>query len=317
MNIITFPVFWIGFFLIIGIGLIIDFLLFNKYLYKYNIFQKSFVISVVWLFISLGFSLFLWIYVRYCFNSMTANRQIIFFIFSYFIEQSLSIDNVLTWLLLFKYFSIPIHLQRRVLRYGLIGAVILRIMVIFCGYYFFLYWYWIMFLFGLILFFSAIDMIMPDKNSHVGFKDNIIFKYFQRHFRITNKLYKEKFFVCHNKKWYITPLLITLVMVELSDILFSIDSIPAVFSVNQDLLIIFTSNIFAVLGLRSIYFLMLNIINRFSYLQNILAFILIILSIKMLFGSFIYVLKSFFAIFLTIFLIIFLIYNFILKYILK
>ncbi|CAL4319629.1 TerC/Alx family metal homeostasis membrane protein [Buchnera aphidicola] len=314
MNFIHYPILLIGFFIIVIIGIIIDIFFLKKYLVKYDGFKHSCIICIFWIFLSFLFSIFLWIYFRYFFGLFIANNKIILFLICYFIEQSLSIDNVLTWFLLFQYFSIPLQFQKKVLFYGLIGAIFLRSIVIFFGSWLLLNWSWILFLFGLILLFTAIELLVLKHDDINNFKDNLVLKYIQKIFPITYTSYQENFFICNKNNWHITPLFIALLMIECSDIIFSIDSIPAIFSITTDSIIVWTSNIFAVLSLRAFYFLISNIINRFSYIKPILSLILILISIKMLFENFVYVFHGVFPMFFSVLVIIFLVYNFILKY---
>ncbi|CAL4042355.1 Putative membrane-bound redox modulator Alx [Buchnera aphidicola (Phyllaphis fagi)] len=305
---------YLGFFSIIIVSIYINIFLKKKYLFKYSLLQQSYCFFIFWFLVTCCFSLFFWIYCKFYISTTVANSNFISFWLGYCVEQSFSIDNIFVWFLLFRYFDIPIQLQKTVLSFGILGAFILRGSLILIGYCFFSHWGWIIFLFSIILLFTGIEMFFLNANDNQGIKKNIILRYITIFLRITPQLEGEKFFVYRENLLYVTPLLITLIMIELSDIVFSIDSIPAIFSIIQDPFIIITSNFFSILGLRSIYFIIIHIINKFYYIQSLISLMMILISIKMIVNNFLYIWGSFFAIFFSIILLLFLIYNFIVKY---
>lgn len=202
------------------------------------------------------------------------------FLGGYVIEQSLSLDNLFLFLLIFESFAIKPEYQKRILTYGIAGAVVLRLIFIVLGVSIVNEFHWILYLFGLILLVSGFKMIFK-KDEVVNFKDNKMLKLLQKIMPISDKLDGEKFFTRKNKVLYATPLFAILVLIEFSDILFAIDSIPAVFSITTDPFIVYTSNIFAILGLRNMYFLLEKLHNKFAYVKYGVACILIFTGIKL------------------------------------
>jgi tellurite resistance protein TerC len=203
------------------------------------------------------------------------------FLGGYVIEQSLSLDNLFLFLLIFESFAIKPEYQKRILTYGIAGAVVLRLIFIVLGVSIVNKFHWILYLFGLILLVSGFKMIFK-KEEVVSFKDNKMLKLLHKIMPISDKLDGGKFFTRKNKILYATPLFAILILIEGSDILFAIDSIPAVFSITTDPFIVYTSNMFAILGLRNMYFLLEKLHNKFAYVKYGVACILIFTGIKLL-----------------------------------
>ncbi|MDP1575007.1 MAG: TerC family protein [Coxiellaceae bacterium] len=272
---------WLSFFLLIGIVLSVDlFLLGNKKNHRISV-KEALSWSIIWFLCAGFFVFFLWHYLLATTDTVTANQKSLEFIAGYFIEKSLSIDNIFVILMIFTYFKIPQEYQRRVLLYGIIGAIVMRFLFIFSGVYLVQKFAWILYIFGAILIFSGIKMFFhsDDKKS---ISENFFLQILKKTFRVTEKLQEDKFFVKKNRWVYITPLFLALILVEISDFIFAFDSIPAIFAITQDPFIIFTSNIFAILGLRSLYFLLTHLKERFQLLHYGLAFILCFIGVKML-----------------------------------
>lgn len=202
------------------------------------------------------------------------------FLGGYIIEQSLSLDNLFLFLLIFSSFGIPTAYQRRVLNYGIIGAVILRLIFIVLGVTLVNQFHWILYLFGVILIFSGIKIFVKNEDSH-NFQESRILKTLGKVIPVSATMEGERFFVTQNKKLYATPLLAILVLIEGSDIIFAIDSIPAIFSITTDPIIVYTSNIFAILGLRSLYFLIEKLHNAFHLVKYGVAIILVFVGLKL------------------------------------
>lgn len=198
----------------------------------------------------------------------------------YVIELTLSLDNLFLFLIIFASFGIPMRFQERVLRYGIIGAVILRLIFILLGVSIVNKFHWIIYVFGVILFVSGLKMLLQG-DEDVDFKKSKLVKCFNKLMPVTDNLEGEKFFVRKNSILYATPLFIILLIIESSDILFALDSIPAIFSITTDPFIVFTSNIFAILGLRSMYFILARMNNRFKYMKYGVTFILMFTGIKL------------------------------------
>ena len=237
--------------------------------------------SLVWVCTALLFNLGLWFYLDTNVSTAVANDVSMKFLAAYLLEKSLAVDNIFVWILIFSFFSVPIELQRRVLLYGILGALVLRTAMIFGGAWLIQQFDWILYIFGAFLIFTAVKMLLPEKEE-VDLKDNILIKWLSSHFRITDELRGERFFVVENGVRFVTPLFLTLVMVELSDVLFAVDSIPAVFAVTTDPFVVLTSNIFAILGLRAMYFLLAGAADKLVLLNYGLAVIMAFIGTKML-----------------------------------
>ena len=202
------------------------------------------------------------------------------FISGYVIEQSLSIDNLFLFIVLFSSFGITMEYQRRVLSYGIGGALILRLIFIVLGLKIVNRFHWLLYVFGVILIVGGIKMMFQEKQN-VSQKDSKIIKLFRMALPVTDEMDGDKFFVKRKKKLYITPLFVVLLLIELTDIIFAIDSIPAIFSISSDPFIIYTSNIFAILGLRSMYFVLGRAHKKFLYVKYGIALVLIFTGIKL------------------------------------
>lgn len=202
------------------------------------------------------------------------------FLGGYIIEQSLSLDNLFLFLLIFGSFGIPAQYQRRVLNYGIIGAIVLRLIFVVLGVSIVNRFHWILYIFGFILILSGIKMMLKNEE-HQNFKDNKLLKLLGKIVPVSDELAGEKFFVRKNKVLYATPLFAILVLVEGSDLIFAIDSIPAIFSITTDPLIVYCSNIFAIMGLRNLYFLIEKLHSSFEYVKYGVALILTFTGIKL------------------------------------
>ena len=184
----------------------------------------------------------------------------------YIVEMSLSLDNLFLFLMIFSSFGIRSEYQERVLLFGVLGAMVLRFVFIILGVSIISRFHFVLSLFGIVLLYSGLKMIF-EKNEKVEFHDNFAFKVLDKIMPITNRYYGDKFFVRENKVLYATPLLAVLVVIEFSDVLFAIDSIPAIFSITTDTFIVYTSNIFAILGLRSMYYILEKLNNMFKFMK--------------------------------------------------
>ena len=190
--------------------------------------------------------------------------------------------------MLFSYFAVPANLQRRVLIYGVLGAIVLRTIMIFAGSWLVSQFQWLLYLFGAFLLFTGIKMALAkEDDSAIG--DKPLVKWLRSHLRMTDSLEGERFFVRRNGILFATPLVLVLILVELSDVIFAVDSIPAIFAVTTDPFIVLTSNLFAIMGLRAMYFLLANVAERFSMLKYGLSVILVFIGIKMLIIDFFHI----------------------------
>ncbi len=276
------PLLWGCFSVIVVIMLLIDLRLQGRRDRAGMSFRQAACWSVVWVSISLLFAAALWWYLHSRVGPEVAGTQTLAFLTGYLLEKALAVDNVFVWLMLFSYFSVPVALQQRVLVYGVLGAIILRTAMIFAGSWLVSEFSWILYLFGAFLVITGIKMAVPEKKSAQYNGDKPMIRWLRRHIRVTDTLEGEKFFVIRHGVRYATPLLLALIMVEFSDVIFAVDSIPAIFAVTTDPFIVLTSNLFAILGLRAMYFMLSGIAERFSLLKYGLAVILVFIGIKML-----------------------------------
>lgn len=272
---------WLGFFAIVIVMLFIDLFLVGGGKRHRVSFKEAASWSVVWVSVSFLFAGGLWWYLDSAFTRELANIKALEFITGYLIEKSLAIDNVFVWLMIFSYFAIPLELQKRVLIYGVFGAIVMRTIMIFAGVWLISQFHWIMYLFGAFLLFTGVKMLLGNEEEP-DLDNNRMISWLRRKMRVTSSLEGERFFVLKNGLRYATPLFFVLVLVEFSDIIFAVDSIPAIFAITTDPFILLTSNIFAILGLRAMYFLVANMADRFSLLQYGLALVLIFIGTKML-----------------------------------
>jgi len=195
------------------------------------------------------------------------------------------VDNVFVWLMLFGFFAVPLELQKRVLVYGVLGAIIMRTVMIFAGVWLIAKFHWILYVFGAFLLITGIKMWWFAEEKP-DLANNPVIRWLRGHMKVTDELHGERFFVMKKDagKWvrYATPLFLVLVLVEISDLIFAVDSIPAIFAITTDPFIVLTSNVFAILGLRAMYFLLADMADRFSLLKYGLALVLIFIGAKMM-----------------------------------
>jgi tellurite resistance protein TerC len=203
------------------------------------------------------------------------------FLAGYLIELSLSVDNLFVFLMIFSFFKVPRQHQNRVLFWGIFGALVLRAIFIFAGAALINRFHWIMYIFGAFLVFTAVKMFFQ-KEEEPDPENSALVRILKKMIPISKDFHGDKFFVKENAKHLATPLFIVLVLVEMTDVIFAFDSIPAIFAVTKDPFIVFTSNVFAILGLRALYFCISGLMDRFVYLKLALSFILAFVGIKML-----------------------------------
>lgn len=275
------PLLWAVFSFIIIAMLMIDLLLQGKKTEKIMTLKDAACWSMLWVSLAMMFNLGFWYHLSQEVGKDLADAQALAFLTGYLIEKALAIDNVFVWLMIFSYFSVPFQLQRRVLILGVLGAILLRVIMIFSGSYLISQFSWLLYVFGAFLVLTGARMALAREDSNSP-GNSIVVKWMRKNLRMTSNLEGEKFFVRRNGLLYATPLLLVLIMVEISDVIFAVDSIPAIFAVTTDPFIVLTSNLFAILGLRAMYFLLANVASRFSLLKYGLAFILIFIGIKML-----------------------------------
>ncbi|EFZ48971.1 TerC family membrane protein Alx [Escherichia coli] len=285
MNTVGTPLLWGGFAVVVAIMLAIDLLLQGRRGAHAMTMKQAAAWSLVWVTLSLLFNAAFWWYLVQTEGRAVADPQTLAFLTGYLIEKSLAVDNVFVWLMLFSYFSVPAALQRRVLVYGVLGAIVLRTIMIFTGSWLISQFDWILYIFGAFLLFTGVKMALAHEDES-GIGDKPLVRWLRGHLRMTDTIDNEHFFVRKNGLLYATPLMLVLILVELSDVIFAVDSIPAIFAVTTDPFIVLTSNLFAILGLRAMYFLLAGVAERFSMLKYGLAVILVFIGIKMLIVDF-------------------------------
>jgi len=275
------PLMWGGFIVFVLGMLAFDMLVLGgRHAHKVTV-REALGWSVAWVMLALLFSGLLWWYLDHSIGREFANQKSLEFLSGYLIEKSLSVDNIFVFLVIFGYFAVPAEMQRRVLLYGVVGAIIMRAVMILLGAWLIAQFSWIMYLFGAFLIITGIKMlIFADKESDLN--DNPLLKFLRKHMRISNEYDGEKFFTMRNGVRYFTPLMLVLILIEVTDLVFAVDSIPAIFAITTDPFIVFTSNMFAIMGLRALYFLLADVADRFHYLKYGLALVLVFVGGKML-----------------------------------
>lgn len=282
-------IFWVGFNVFVLIMLALDLGLFNRTAHKISLKE-----ALTWSFI--------WFSLAMCFNAIIyfwqGHEKALEFFTGYVIEKSLSVDNIFVFVLLFSYFRTPAIYQHKILFWGIIGALLMRAIFIFAGISMLEKFHWTIYVFGAILIITGYRML-TQKEKMMEPEKNSIIKFFKKIVPVTHELHGPKFFVRINKKRYATPLFLVLVIVEFTDLIFAVDSIPAILAITQDRFIVYTSNVFAILGLRSLYFALAGIIDKFHYLATGLAIILIFAGLKMLVSDY-YKLPTYIALLIII-----------------
>jgi tellurite resistance protein TerC len=266
------PLLWISFLVFIGLALAIDLGVVHRRAHTLAT-REAAIATAVWIGIALLFNL--WVFYEYG-GELAAE-----FLTAYLIEKALSVDNIFVFIMLFSYFAVPPKLQHRVLFFGIIGAVIFRGIFIIGGAILLQRFHWIMYVLGILLIYTGYKLLR-DKDIELEPESNPIVKFARKLVPVSDKYNEDHFFIREGGKWIATPLFIVLIAVETTDVVFAVDSIPAVFAITQDPFIVFSSNIFAILGLRALYFLLSSVMRKFAYLQIGLAFILCFIGVKML-----------------------------------
>ncbi|TKI06947.1 TerC family protein [Martelella alba] len=277
MNTVGTPLLWGGFFLVVAVMLAVDLLLQGRAMTL----KRAAWWSVLWVTLSLAFNGALWWYLSVTVGRAEADSQALAFLTGYLIEKALAVDNVFVWLMLFGYFAVPAQLQRRVLVYGVLGAIVLRTLMIFGGSWLVTQFHWLLYLFGAFLLLTGIKMVRGGDDP-VDWGDKPLVRWLRGHLPMTDQLHGERFFIKRDGAWLATPLLLALILVEFSDVIFAVDSIPAIFAVTTDPFIVLTSNLFAILGLRAMYFMLAGVAEKFSLLKYGLAAVLAFIGAKML-----------------------------------
>ncbi|MGB2676207.1 MAG: TerC family protein [Candidatus Acidiferrum sp.] len=265
------PLLWFAFNLFVLIAIALDLGVFHRKAHKVG-FREAALWSFVWVGLAVGFGYFVW-------HWYGAQRGLEYFT-GYVIEKALSVDNLFVFLVIFRAFQVDERVQHRVLEWGIIGALVMRGIMIAVGAALVSRFSWILQLFGVFLVYTGLHMLLM-RDRAVHYERNLIFRFASTHLRVTKDYRGSNFFVRENAKLFATPLVLVLLIVEITDVTFAVDSIPAIFGITRDAFIIYSSNVFAILGLRALYFLLADVLDYFRYLGIGLAFVLLFIGAKM------------------------------------
>ncbi len=272
---------WAGFLVFFFCMFIIDLFVLGGHKSRKVTLREATKWTLIWIACALIFNVALWAYLGHTQGAIIAREKSLEFLTGYLIEESLSFDNMFVIVMIFSFFAVPEEYQRRVLLYGVLGAVVMRFMMIFGGVWIINRFQWVLYLFGIFLIYTAVKMFLMGDDKPDLAKNRMLI-WLRKHLRITESFHGEHFFVRKNHLLYLTPLFLVLLLVEISDLIFALDSIPAIFAVTRDPFIVFTSNIFAIMGLRSIYFILAVTAHKFDYLKYGIALVLMFVGVKIL-----------------------------------
>ncbi|ENU15327.1 TerC family protein [Acinetobacter lwoffii] len=273
---------YLVFFAIVAVMLVIDFVGFKHQHGQEVKVRTAAYWSIAWVSVATLFGGGLWLYLEQTAGTAIANAKVMEYFAGYLLEKSLAIDNVFVWLMIFAAFAIPPALQRKLLLYGVLGAIVLRTIFIFIGAWFVQEFSWILYIFGAFLVYTGFKFLRGQHEEDSNIEDMAILKWLRKHMRITPQLQGDKFFVRQNGLLWATPLFLVLILVEASDVIFAVDSIPAIFAVTTDPFIVLTANLMAILGLRAMFFLLSGAASKMHYLPYGLGIILVFIGFKML-----------------------------------
>ena len=273
-------IFWIAFLLLVIGMLALDLGVFHKEDKIISV-KEAFLWTGIWISVSLVFSIGIFFIYQYQ-NAALGAEKVLEYLTAYVVEKSLSLDNIFVMAAIFSFFKVPKKYQHRVLFWGILGAIVLRGIFIFAGTALIVKFSWLMYVFGVLLIVSAIKMGISKEDHDDDLSKNFAVKIAKKFYRVTPSFHGHAFTVIIDGVRHITPLLLALIVIETSDVMFAVDSIPAVFSVTLDPFIVFTSNIMAILGLRSLYFALSAMLGKFAYLKYALVFILAFVGVKMI-----------------------------------
>jgi tellurite resistance protein TerC len=295
-SIILFPfneywVFYVGFTLFVLVLLTLDLGIFHKEAHEVS-FKESLTWTIIWVSLALIFNFAFYKYAQWKFSEdqallaipgfkpdIAASQIALEFLTGFIIEKSLAVDNIFVFVVVFSFFAIPAKYQHRILFFGIIGALIFRIIFIALG-SILLQYQFIVIIFGLFLILTGFKIIFSPEKS-INPENNPVIKLFKKFFKVTPIIEGQKFFIKKDGILYATPLFIALLFIEVSDIIFAVDSVPAIFAITKEPLIVFTSNVFAILGLRAMYFMLAGVVSKFKYLKYGLGLVLVFVGLKM------------------------------------
>jgi len=265
-------IFWILFNAFVLLMLALDLGVFNRKAHEISL-KEALTWTFVWVFLAMVFNaiIFYW----------RGQQQALEFFTGYLVEKALSIDNIFVFIMIFTYFQVPSKYQHKVLFWGIIGALIMRVIFIFAGVALIEKFHFTIYIFGALLIFTGYKMFYHN-NAKIEPDKNPVIRFFKKFMPVTPNLHEDKFFVKLSGKQFATPLFLVLILIETTDLIFAVDSIPAILAITQDQFIVYTSNVFAILGLRSLYFALAGVVHRFWLLSYGLAVVLVFVGTKML-----------------------------------
>ena len=272
---------WAGFGVFVIAMLAMDLLLLGKKgAHKVGA-KEALIWSLIWFTMAILFGAGLWAWLDHTVGRAVAETKVMEYLTGYLLEKTLAMDNIFVFVMIFTYFAVPLEFQKRVLLYGVLGAIILRAIMIGLGAWLISQFHWVLYIFGAFLLITGIKMLIF-ADSEPNLAKNPLLKWLKNHIRVTDEYHGDKFWIVKNGVRWFTPMFLVLVLIEFSDVIFAMDSIPAIFAITSDPFIVFTSNIFAILGLRALYFLLADMAERFHLLKYGLAVVLVFVGVKML-----------------------------------
>jgi tellurite resistance protein TerC len=266
------PLLWVAFNLFVLAAIALDLGVFHRKAHKIEI-REALIWSVVWIGLATVFGFGVWYW--------SGHQRGLEYFTGYVIEKALSIDNLFVFLVIFRTFQVDEKVQHRVLAWGILGALVMRGIMIAAGSVLVARFHWILPAFGVFLVYTGAHMLWK-REKQVHYEKNPLFRFANKHMRVTKEYSGDKFFVRQGGLWFATPLAVVLLIVEITDVTFAVDSIPAIFGITRDAFIVYSSNVFAILGLRALYFLLADVLDYFRYLGIGLALVLVFIGVKMI-----------------------------------
>ena len=276
---------WAGFTVLVIVALIVDLLVMRQQGAHKVSFPEALRWSMVWIALALVFNGVLWWYLDGALGREIANTKALEFLTGYVVEKSLAVDNIFVFLMIFNFFAVPIEHQKRALIFGVIAAIVLRALMILLGAILIAKFHWVFYIFGAFLLITGIKMATGG-DEQPDLEQNLVIRWVRKHMKITSEFDGEKLTTIRNGVRYATPMLLVVLMIGVTDVIFAVDSIPAIFAITTDPFIVLTSNVFAILGLRAMYFMLADMADRFHLLNYGLAAVLCFIGIKMLIMDF-------------------------------
>lgn len=272
---------WAGFGVFVLSMLAVDMFLLGRHGAQKVTLREALTWSLVWFAMAMLFGGALWGWLDHTAGREVADTKVMEYLTGYLLEKTLAMDNIFVFIMLFSYFAVPLEYQKRVLAFGVLGAIVMRAVLILLGAWLIAKFHWVLYIFGAFLLVTGIKMLLFAEHEP-DLAKNPLLKWLRNHVRITDRYHGDKFWIYEKGVRWFTPRFLVLALIEASDLIFAVDSIPAIFAVTQDPFIVFTSNIFAILGLRALYFLLAESAQRFHLLKYGLAAVLMFVGTKML-----------------------------------